>query len=116
MKISDKHPTRSSAKHSTDGVQRHKLKDEGAVMIPAFKEKLLEAKKGLIVGIANEQSIAWGCAKAFARWSRVGRHLPQRQGQEIRRAARARARITDHHTARRPRARPDAGGVRMHCE
>src|SRR6478752_5573628 len=34
-------------------------------MIPAMKAKLLELKKGLIVGIANEQSIAWGCAKAF---------------------------------------------------
>src|SRR5262249_31464507 len=34
-------------------------------MIPAVKAKLLEGKKGLIVGIANEQSIAWGCAKAF---------------------------------------------------
>ena len=27
--------------------------------------KLLAGKKGLIVGIANDQSIAWGCAKAF---------------------------------------------------
>jgi enoyl-[acyl-carrier protein] reductase I len=34
-------------------------------MIPVFKDKLLDGKKGLIVGIANEQSIAWGCAKAF---------------------------------------------------
>ena len=34
-------------------------------MIPAVKAKLLEGKRGLIVGIANEQSIAWGCAKAF---------------------------------------------------
>jgi len=34
-------------------------------MIPVPKAKLLEGKKGLIVGIANEQSIAWGCAKAF---------------------------------------------------
>ena len=34
-------------------------------MIPAVKAKLLEGKKGLIVGIANDQSIAWGCAKAF---------------------------------------------------
>ena len=32
-------------------------------MIPAAKAKLLEGKKGLIVGIANDQSIAWGCAK-----------------------------------------------------
>ena len=34
-------------------------------MIPVVKVKLLEGKKGLIVGIANDQSIAWGCAKAF---------------------------------------------------
>jgi enoyl-[acyl-carrier protein] reductase I len=34
-------------------------------MIPEFKAKLLEGKKGLIVGIANEHSVAWGCAAAF---------------------------------------------------
>src|SRR6478735_8643278 len=34
-------------------------------MIPTVKAKLLEGKRGLIVGIANESSIAWGCAKAF---------------------------------------------------
>ena len=34
-------------------------------MIPAVKAKLLEGKRGLVVGIANDQSIAWGCAKAF---------------------------------------------------
>jgi enoyl-[acyl-carrier protein] reductase I len=34
-------------------------------MILAFKDKLLEGKKDLIVGIANEHSIAWGCAKGF---------------------------------------------------
>jgi enoyl-[acyl-carrier protein] reductase I len=33
--------------------------------IPVAKAKLLEGKRGLIVGIANDQSIAWGCAKAF---------------------------------------------------
>ncbi|QEL24113.1 enoyl-ACP reductase FabI [Bosea sp. F3-2] len=33
--------------------------------IPTVKAKLLEGKKGLIVGIANENSIAWGCARAF---------------------------------------------------
>ena len=33
--------------------------------IPSVKAKLLEGKRGLIVGIANEHSIAWGCAKAF---------------------------------------------------
>jgi len=34
-------------------------------MIPVTKGPLLEGKQGLIVGIANDQSIAWGCAKAF---------------------------------------------------
>ncbi len=38
---------------------------KGSVMLPLVKAKLLEGKKGLIVGIANENSIAWGCAKAF---------------------------------------------------
>jgi enoyl-[acyl-carrier protein] reductase I len=33
--------------------------------IPTVKARLLEGKRGLVVGIANEHSIAWGCAKAF---------------------------------------------------
>src|ERR1700748_1883948 len=35
--------------------------------IPVFHETkvALKGRKGLIVGIANDQSIAWGCAKAF---------------------------------------------------
>lgn len=33
--------------------------------ISSVKARLLEGKKGLIVGIANDNSIAWGCAKAF---------------------------------------------------
>jgi len=36
-----------------------------ASRLPPVKAKLLDGKKGLIVGIANENSIAWGCAKAF---------------------------------------------------
>jgi enoyl-[acyl-carrier protein] reductase I len=38
---------------------------EKSPVIPTVKAKLLEGKRGLIVGIANENSIAWGCAKAF---------------------------------------------------
>ena len=34
-------------------------------MIPVVKARLLEGKRGLVIGIANENSIAWGCAKAF---------------------------------------------------
>src|SRR5881275_3464573 len=35
--------------------------------IPVFPETkvALKGRKGLVVGIANDQSIAWGCAKAF---------------------------------------------------
>jgi len=45
-------------------VETHMNKN-AAPMLPAVKAKLLEGKKGLIVGIANDKSIAWGCAKAF---------------------------------------------------
>jgi enoyl-[acyl-carrier protein] reductase I len=49
--------------------RRHRWRGpEGeSAMIPKIREaaKLLEGKKGLVIGIANEQSIAWGCAKAF---------------------------------------------------
>jgi enoyl-[acyl-carrier protein] reductase I len=35
--------------------------------IPVFPETkvALKGRKGLVIGIANDQSIAWGCAKAF---------------------------------------------------
>jgi enoyl-[acyl-carrier protein] reductase I len=33
--------------------------------VPPANVQLLEGKKCLVVGIANESSIAWGCAKAF---------------------------------------------------
>jgi enoyl-[acyl-carrier protein] reductase I len=49
-------------------LQEQALKPESrrkSPMIPVAKAKLLEGKKGLVVGIANDQSIAWGCAKAF---------------------------------------------------
>ncbi len=41
------------------------MSKNSSLTLPAVKAKLLEGKKGLIVGIANENSIAWGCAKAF---------------------------------------------------
>src|SRR4029453_9500304 len=34
-------------------------------MIDLASLHLLKGKKGLVTGIANDQSIAWGCAKAF---------------------------------------------------
>jgi enoyl-[acyl-carrier protein] reductase I len=41
------------------------VKSGSSIRIPTVKAKLLDGKRGLIVGIANDQSIAWGCAKAF---------------------------------------------------
>jgi enoyl-[acyl-carrier protein] reductase I len=38
---------------------------KAAPTLPEVKARVLEGKKGLIVGIANDQSIAWGCARAF---------------------------------------------------
>src|SRR4030095_5757493 len=46
---------------SRSGIQPREVRS----MIPVAKAKLLEPKKGLVVGIANDPSIAWGCAKAF---------------------------------------------------
>lgn len=34
-------------------------------MIPVFTAKAARGQKCLIVGVANEHSIAWECAKAF---------------------------------------------------
>ncbi|MFD2182684.1 enoyl-ACP reductase FabI [Rhodoplanes azumiensis] len=34
-------------------------------MIPTYAAKIHQGNRGLIVGIANDQSIAWGCARAF---------------------------------------------------
>src|SRR5262249_38368890 len=45
-------------------VETHMNKD-AAPMLPDVRAKLPEGKKGLIVGIAHDKSIAWGCAKAF---------------------------------------------------
>ncbi|MCD2185058.1 enoyl-ACP reductase FabI [Rhizobium sp. GN54] len=33
--------------------------------LPVVSAQLLKGKKGLVVGIANDRSIAWGCARAF---------------------------------------------------
>jgi enoyl-[acyl-carrier protein] reductase I len=45
-------------------VETHMSKN-AATALPSVKAKLLEGKRGLVVGIANDKSIAWGCAKAF---------------------------------------------------
>lgn len=34
-------------------------------MTPTVHQKVLAGRKALVVGVANDQSIAWGCARAF---------------------------------------------------
>ena len=52
--------------------------------IPVVKAKLLDGKKGLVVGIANVDSIAWGmCESVSSVRSRARCYLSQRQSQEI---------------------------------
>src|SRR5262252_8732502 len=64
--FSSKAGAASANSRRTEKVSRSKPMARGkSSMIPVVKAKLLEGKKGLIVGIANENSIAWGCAKAF---------------------------------------------------
>jgi enoyl-[acyl-carrier protein] reductase I len=54
-----------AAEHYLHGDKPVPTNKRSSTMIPSVKAKLLEGKKGLIVGIANDQSVAWGCAKAF---------------------------------------------------
>ena len=59
--------------------------------LPTAKAKLLEGKRGLIIGIANDQSIAWGCGRAFhALGAELALTYLIRQGQAPCGAARAR--------------------------
>ena len=55
----------------------------GAVPFDANLRRL-EGKKGLVIGIANENSIAWGCAPSVPLVRRRTRHhLSERQGQAL---------------------------------
>jgi enoyl-[acyl-carrier protein] reductase I len=59
-----RHLAKSAERFLQERALEHTSKRSSS-MIPVVKAKLLEGKRGLIVGIANDQSIAWGCAKAF---------------------------------------------------
>ena len=54
-------------------------------MIDLASLPLLKGRKALVTGIANDQSIAWGCAKAFRLLGAdLADHLPQREGEALR--------------------------------
>ena len=51
--------------HESNTQDHHPVADKAGTIVPLARARFLEGKKGLIIGIANDQSIAWGCAKAF---------------------------------------------------
>src|SRR5574339_1144942 len=53
------------ADHYVDTHMTKTVAKNTSPILQTAKAKLLEGKRGLIVGIANENSIGWGCAKAF---------------------------------------------------
>ena len=55
------------AAHARPGRRRtkHSIRMRTSMTLPTVNTKFLEGRKGLIVGIANDRSIAWGCARAF---------------------------------------------------
>ena len=84
--------------------------------IPAVKARLLDGKRGLIVGIANENSIAWGCAKAFRAFGAelAVTYLNDKAKKYVEPLARElEAPIVVH--ARCSHGRADGSSVRTHC-
>ena len=74
---------------------------------------LMAGKRGLIMGVANDHSIAWGIAKQLAARGRRARlHLSGRAFRPAREAARRLARLDHALSLRRRGRRLDAGGVR----
>ena len=75
-----------------------------------MKTVSLEGKKGLVFGIANASSLAYGCARAFRD---LGAELAVTycgpKAEPHVRPARGRAGKPDHHALRRARARPVGG-------
>ena len=86
-------------------------------MIDLSSLALLKGKKALVTGIANDQSIAWGCAKAFhALRCRRRRHLSQRQVETLRRTAGQGDRGADLHAAGSAARGPAGGRLRDNRE
>lgn len=81
--------------------------------IPAVKARLVEGRKGLIVGIANNRSIAWGCARAFRAFGAevAITYLNDKAKPHVEPLARLEAPIP---AVGRSRARPGRDGVRTY--
>ena len=92
-----------------------KTAEEEFSMIPVVKAKLLEGKRGPHRRHRQREFDRLGLRQGLPRVRRRTRSdLPERQGQEIRRPAGARARSADRHAARCQCARANGGRVRTH--
>ena len=73
---------------------------------------LMQGKRGLVMGVANNRSIAWGIAKAVAdAGRRAGLHLSGRRAQEAGRAAGGGDRLEARAALRRDRRRASMDAV-----
>ena len=83
--------------------------------IPDFHVKLYEGKRGLIAGIANEHSIAWGCAAAFRGLGAdlAVTYLNEKARKFVEPLANE-LEARDLHASGREQARGDGGGFRAH--
>ena len=61
----------------------------------------LEGKKGLVVGIANADSLAYGCAKVFRDWGPSWRSPIVARKQSLTSSPGGRTGVPDHHALRR---------------
>ncbi len=88
---------------------------EGVMTIPVYKETsvALKGRKGLIVGIANDQSIAWGCAKAFRALGAdlAVTYLNEKAKKHVEPLARE-LEVANLHAARRRSPRTNGGSIR----
>ena len=74
---------------------------------------LMAGKRGLVMGVANNRSIAWGIAKAVrAQGAEIALHLSGRRAEEARRAAGRRVGLQARAALRRHRRRLDGRRVR----
>ena len=73
----------------------------------AIQSKILHGKRALVIGIANEHSIAYGCARVFRQ---LGADLAvtylNEKAKALRRASRQGTRGLDRHALRRGSERP----------
>ena len=105
------------ARHTRAGLLQRALMRPYATMTLEIPRPVLKGKKALVVGIANEHSIAYGCAAAFHELGAdVAITYLNEKAKAVCRAAGAEAGGADLHAARRFEAGRAGGAVRAYRE